>query len=238
MNLSFVNIDNGITISGTQMITKDQIIAFIDEWWATITLERLALMTLLSVSLVAVFTAFEFRTTIFARFFKETAAPTEVSWVISDESKAQLVRLTTHNPIGAVTVVDVDLHKNRRTIKYMYGTDASTVQYATDTQMLGRSSALFDFDQKNTIQMVAMLNNEFKCYLTSDTTSAKVMPGREKIYPHLCRLAVPPYFGEFAGYITILLTRKPTNLELDSIKIEVNRVAIEMYLRDIASKKK
>lgn len=81
-----------------------------------------------------------------------------------------------------------------------------------------------------------MLNNEFKCVPSAETHYVRFFPDLASKYPVTCRIAVPPFFGEFAGYITAILTRKPTSAEYDSLKIEMNRIAIETYLRDISKK--
>ena len=85
-------------------------------------------------------------------------------------------------------------------------------------------------------QMVAMLNNEFRCVPSKDTVFIRFFPDFHKRFPYVCRIAVPPFFGEFAGFITVALNRQPNPAEYDSLKIEMNRVAIELYLRDISKK--
>jgi hypothetical protein len=86
--------------------------------------------------------------------------------------------------------------------------------------------------------MIAMLNNEFKCVPIAETSTFRFFPTLLEVFPYVCRIAVPPFFGEFAGFITVFTTRALKEEEFDSLKIEMNRLAIEIYLRDIAKKPK
>lgn len=130
--------------------------------------------------------------------------------------------------------MDVDLKKNRRKPKYFYIQDQAVMSMASPIISKMLSQALFDFDHKNTEQMVAMLNNEYKCVPTIDTQNTRFFPELVSKYPVTCRIAVPPFFGEYAGFLTSFLVREPTESEHNALKIEMNRMAIELYLRDIS----
>lgn len=217
---------------------KDKIIAFLEEMIDALTFRRVALLALLAAITISLLAIFENRNAVFAAVYKRTEEQTAVAWILSNESKNQMISLSApeKNLVGIIMLSDVDLKKNRRVPKFLYIKDKSDSDKVMPTVAKLLPQALFDYDSRNTEQMVAMLNNEFKCVPTSETHYVRFFPELVNKYPVSCRIAVPPFFGEFAGYITTILTRKPTAAEYDSLKIEMNRIAIETYLRDISKK--
>lgn len=217
---------------------KEKIIAFLEEMIDALTFRRVALLALLATIVITLVAIFENRAATFAAVYKQTREQTSISWVLSDESKNQMIALTApeKNLVGVVLLSDVDLKKNRRVPKFLHIKDKEDSSRVLTIVSKLLPQALFDYDSKNTEQMVAMLNNEFKCVSTSETHYVRFFPELASKYPISCRIAVPPFFGEFAGFLTTCLTRKPTQAEYDALKIEMNRIAIETYLRDIAKK--
>lgn len=160
------------------------------------------------------------------------------SWTVGDETKQQMLKFVSVDPnVNLVMITEMDLQKNRRLPRFWH-IEASTL---VSTQFLQKIENLlpqpvFDYDAKNTTQLVAVLNNEFVCSRTSDTIFQRIFPFIIKEVPVVCRLAIPPFYGRFVGIITIGLTTYPTKSELDALRLEVARYAVEIYLRDIIKK--
>ena len=95
---------------------------------------------------------------------------------------------------------------------------------------------IFDYDPKNTAQMVSVLANEFRCDPFQDTIYHKVIPKAGEHIGTICRVAIPPFVGKFIGFLSIGLPHTISKPELDSIRLELSRVAVEIYLRDIEKK--
>lgn len=218
-------------------VSKDKIFEFLEDMIDALTIRRAALLAILATMSILLTAAFENRTALFALVYKSAAPTTAVTWTLGEESKSQLTSLVANNGIvGMVVITDVDLRKNRRSTKFFYIEDPVFRLNASAQISKLLPTAIFDFDAKNTEQMVAMLNNEFKCVPTADTINARFFSEHVKDYPVTCRIAVPPFFGELAGYMTVLLRKGPSEQEYDSLKLELNRLAIEIYLRDIVKK--
>lgn len=215
---------------------KEKIFAFLEDMIDALTFRRVALLSLLASICIVLLSAYENRAALFATVYKGAEPVTAIKWELSDDSKNQLIATTNNSFVGAILLTDVDLKKNRRTTKYYYVKDPKIAEQVKIAASKILPQALFDYDAKNTDQMVAMLNNEFRCTPTKDTVFVRFFPDFPKSYPIVCRIAVPPFFGEFAGFITVMLTRTPKPEEFDAIKIEMNRIAIETYLRDISKK--
>lgn len=221
------------------MIDREKITEVVEDIIDTLTFRRVALLTLLAIISVVLFSLFENRNALFASIYKTTTPTTLIEWDLSNDSKDQLKGLVSSiNYVGAVLMTDVDLKKNRRVTKWYYVEDKILSEEIKLTAAGILPQALFDYDPKNTEQMVAMLDNEFRCTDTKDTVFVRFFPNFPDRFPQVCRLAVPPFFGEFAGFMTIFVTRRIKPEEYDALKIEVSRVAIEIYLRDISKKPK
>jgi hypothetical protein len=181
---------------------------------------------------------YENRATLFQTAFVRVTGDPEpkAGWAISDETQKQLNNFVTSvDLVNFVTVVEVDLKKNVRWPRYVFFDDTEGQQ--TKDQILGvLPQSMFDYDQKNTTQMVSVLQNEFTCVRLQDTNYQRTVPNLAKKVPIICRIAIPPFYNKFAGYIDIGLNQAPTKYELDSLRIEATRLAVEIYLRDVVKK--
>lgn len=217
-------------------MNKDSIIAFLEDMIETLTFRRVSLISLLVTVSISLLAIFENREALFASVYMTSKISTQERWVLSNESKNEIIAITNSDIVGSVILSDIDLMKNRHTVKFFYDKDQKDLE-KTKIYISGLlPQALFDFDHQNTEQMVAMLNNEFRCSASKDTSFSRSLPVFTKKFPYVCRLAVPPFFGEFAGVVSIGLFSRPSESEFDALKIELNRIAVEIYLRDISKK--
>lgn len=218
-------------------MNKEEVVGFLNDMVDALTWKRVGLLCLLGVVTVSLLVTFENRTTIFNQLVeKKPVESLTVPWELSETSKLAINELTTQKLIGAVLVTEVNLKKNKRTTRYWFARDTGFRQYVTNIIGGILPQAFFDTDRKNNDQMLSVLNNQFVCTPTVDTVFIRFLPDMPKTLPYVCRLAVPPFAGEFAGFITLGLTKQPSNSEIDAMKIELTRVAIELYLRDIDRK--
>lgn len=169
----------------------------------------------------------------------ETAFQAEkptTNWEISEETQRQFKALVQSSPlIKFMMITEVDLQKNRRTPRFWYLDDEREdfIRAKVNTML---PQAVFDYDAKNTQQMVAILQNEFVCNKYSDTVYQRIFPDLGKRMPVVCRAAIPPFYGRFVGMLTVGLETTPTKEELDSLHIEMSRISVEIYLRDVLKK--
>lgn len=214
---------------------KDKILAVIDELIDTLTLKRVGLITLLIAIGLALFFVFENRNTLFTKVFEHVNETEHIvsSWGLSEISKESLVNFAKSAPVAYINVIEVDLKKNRRVLRYRYVVNETLRKNFEEKSTNILPQAVFDHDAKNTQQMVAVLSNEFNCAKTTDTIYRRLFPDLINGIPTICRLAIPPFTGQFAGYLTIGLSREVSKNELDSIRLEVSRLAVEIYTRDV-----
>lgn len=220
-------------------MSKEELVAFLNDMVDALTWKRFGLLALLGLLTVGLLMVFESRNTIFNKIVNTTPVE-EISapWEVSQETKNELTALTKLALIDGVMLTEVNLKKNRRITKFWYVGDAAFRQEAANIVSTLLPQAFFDTDKKNNEQMLAVLSNQFICNASRDTVFVRFFPEIDRRYPYICRLAVPPFAGEFAGMVTVMLSRKPTDSEVDSLKIEITRVSVEMYLRDIQNRGK
>jgi hypothetical protein len=228
----------GGTILG-EPLDKEKVLGFIETLIDTLTFRRVFLIALLTLITLFLNTLFENRKDIVAKFTGSKPAVVEdniTNWTLSEPSKAALVNLAKTTDVTFISVTDVDLKKNRRVIRYYYLGDPSIKLEPSMLQALALPNPVFDYDPKNTAQMVAVLSNEFRCDPYRDTINYRFAPQFAEKLPTVCRLAVPPFVGQFVGFITIATNRVMTKEELNTIRLEVSRIAVEIYLNDVIKK--
>lgn len=212
----------------------------IQDFTDVLTIKRI--FTTLLFGLLATFTMilYENRDIIFHRVYSTVIGETQPSsWSVGEETKQQMLKFVSNDPnVNLLMITEMDLQKNRRLPRFWHIETSPT----TSKQFLLKIEKLlpqpvFDYDAKNTAQLVSVLNNEFVCSRSSDTIFQRVFPFITKEVPIICRLAVPPFYGRFVGIITVGLSTYPTKTELDALRLEIARYAVEVYLRDVIKKK-
>jgi hypothetical protein len=180
---------------------------------------------------------FENRAALFQSIYAAVTSQNETaSWEISRATQDQLITLVqTSSLIKMAVILDVDLQKNRSIVRFRQLNDPDELEIKRKANAI-LPQAVFDYDPKNTQQMVGVLNNEFVCAQFQDTSYQRYFPELGKRMPVICSIAIPPFYGRFVGILTLGLNTIPTKQELDGIRIEASRLAVEIYLRDVVKK--
>lgn len=199
------------------------------------------IFTVLIVGLMCTFIAmlYENRASVFQMSYVYVTGDSEIKpgWSISEETKTQLTNFVKRVEIvNFVAIIEVDLRRNTRIPRFFYFENSESDQRAKQEIASLLPQAMFDMDPKNTKQMVSVLQNEFSCVRFQDTVYHRFLPDVSKKTPIICRIAIPPFYNKFAGYITIGLSEPPTRYEVDGLRIEASRIAVEIYLRDVMKK--
>jgi hypothetical protein len=219
-------------------VDKEKLLTFVEDLLEVLNFRRVILIAFLGGIGLGMYGAFENRLSIVNWLItpqqKQEAAV--AVWDLSPASKQALQTLAKSTPVSFIAVSDVDLKKNRRAIRY-YFLDDPTIKLTPEQQtQIMLPTAVFDYDSKNTAQMVAVLGNEFRCDNYGDTVFMKSAPELATKMPAVCRLAIPPFVGQFVGMVTVGLSKQVTKQEMDTIRLEVSRLAVEIYLSDVVKK--
>lgn len=220
---------------------KVALVGFVEYLIDTLTFKRVALLALLGILSLCLLFIYENRVPIIQKTMSyltsQAVAQIEppTGWSLSSGSKASLDSLLKSGNVNAVIVSEVDLKRNSRTVRYSNFSDDVTrnADYQTLLYRETRPHSVFDYNAKNTAQMVAVLANEFRCDNFTDTNLYIAAPNMASDITTICRLAIPPFVGTFVGFIAVGLNQKLTQSELDSVRLELSRIAVEIYLTDV-----
>lgn len=221
-----------------QKVDKEKLLTFVEDLLEVLNFRRVILIALLGGIGLGLYGMFENRLAIVNYLMtpqqKEEAVVSV--WDLSEASKQALQTLARNTAVSFIAVSDVDLKKNRRAIRYYFIDDPQIKLTEDQHTQLMLPQAVFDYDSKNTAQMVAVLGNEFRCDSYQDTTFMKTAPELAAKMPSVCRLAIPPFVGQFVGMVTVGLSKQVSKQEMDTIRLEVSRLAVEIYLSDVVKK--
>lgn len=216
-------------------MSNQQLLDSIEDLITSLTFKRIFLLSLLTAISLLLLLVFENRAVLFTRAVNSgPREETVFEWKMSTKSKETLTALTMFSPVTFVGIIDVDLKKNRRKTKWFHSKDAQIEKMIDAIVVAALPQPVFDFDVRNTQQMIALLNNEFVCVQSAESALAHFWgPLLTNRIPVICRMAIPPYVGKFVGYVTIGVTTTLTKNQLDALKMEATRIAIEIYISDV-----
>lgn len=219
------------------MAIQDRVFSLAKKVLQVISLKNVILWTVTALLAVVFYTIYEQRAQIINYIVNgpEDFAPQVTSFAVSDQSRNRIKQLVNDSDlIIAITVLNADIRNNRRIPIYWFADDPQ-VQKQLDTSFSGRYGGipLFTSDEKNNETIVGVINGEFACAPYDSSGSTTVFPNLASRFPWVCRTSLPPYYGQFSGYIMISLNRQPSASELDYIKAESLNLSTEIYFRDV-----
>lgn len=222
-------------------VDKEKALGFIESVLDTLTFKRVGLIALLTLLGLGILVFYENRKQVVEYLINTSNGDVPkvttqggVPWTLSEQSKNELKKLVSSSDLVAfIGISDVDLQKNRRVLTFFHQKDSTLKLPDAATRAINLPQAMFDYDAKNTAQMVAVLSNEFRCDPYRDTINYRYAPDFEAYSPIVCRLAIPPFAGQFVGFVTIGVAQNVPKQNLDAIRLELARIAVSIYLNDV-----
>lgn len=204
-----------------------------------LSIKRVLLLSLAAFSLLVLYTGYEQRARVAALFVTESQVlPIQTTFTVSSEMQDRIRLLVTKHPlIKSINVLTADIHLNRRTIVYRFSEDpAANEAFDKLIAERGPTQPIFTADEGNNSQMVAVINGEFVCQAYKDTINAKLAPTLAASTPVLCRISLPPYYGDFSGYVAVSLVKAPTPEEEQELEQTIKLLATDMFFRDVVKR--
>lgn len=193
--------------------------------------KRILMLAFMAIVTIFSITLFEERSVVNGLFTQEQSAPRDLNVVLSERVRKRIDDTVIRSPlIVGARVVSANLKVNQRAQVYYY-TDDPVVQSQWDQYIRerGNTQAIFSSDQVNNLQMVAVINGEFACSEFKDSLIGKVMPSLEGHIKYSCRVGIPPYYGDFSGYLVFWLKDAPDEGMTNEVRIEAVRLANDIY---------
>jgi hypothetical protein len=193
---------------------------------------------------VALYTAFENREGIYATLRgRDNGLAAEYKFTVSGQSKAAVEHFVgSYTEIISMSIWAAEPQINTRLLITFTSKDpaiASSLEgirakYATGIR-------LFNNEEKNDTQIVRLMNGEWMCAKTEDTIYATFSPEIVQRAPIICRTGLPPYYGEFSGFIELAMFTATSPETLEQIKQDAVKIADSIFTKDLmpaASKRK
>ena len=192
-------------------------------------LRKVLLLALMAFAALALYTTYEQR----ARLFGPAPLTRPPAFALSPDLQDNIKLLVSKNPIiASILVLSADLGLNQRVIIFRFSDDPVLNEiYDKRRFEHGDTKPIFNQDAVNNSEMVSVINGEFTCNPTSPTNV--IMPGVERRVPVVCRISLPPYYGQFSGYLSVVLTRVPSLAEKLEIELETKRLANDIFFKSL-----
>jgi hypothetical protein len=174
-----------------------------------------------------------------ARSQSIASSPVEFKLVLSQEIKDRIKGIVDHSEqINTLQVFNANLRVNERELVYSFTDDVQIeLLWKQFIEARGPIQPIFNANEKNNLQMVSTVNGEFTCSKLEDTVYLSLIPKLRQHMPYICRVSLPPYYGEFSGYIMLGLSHAPSDSDVAELRIDAVRLATEIYFKVIAKRK-
>lgn len=195
-----------------------------------ITLKRVLLVTATALTLITSFTIYENREMVINVI---DSPPNQIDYnrlKISAELSSKLSNIfNNHAEVAYVVVIGANVARNQQDVVYWA---ARTPQAEVDMMMYlgngGTSQALLSTNSLYNRVAIKAINGEFACYPANDTSAlVSTMKYHAKVS---CYTSIPPYFGQFAGYLLVGVKTKLDQIQQVALHSDMIEISNEIYL--------
>jgi hypothetical protein len=201
-----------------------------------IRLARALMVVALALFLVALYTAFENRESIY-RIIKGSDKPltSEYSFPVSGQTYSSMKHFVdTYPEVIFLSVWAAEPQANTRLLVSFYSEDLTiSAIYEAIAAKHVAGIRLFTNDEKNDAQVVKLMNGEWMCLRTEDTLYSSFAPDVAVRAPILCRTSLPPYYGAFSGFIEVGLYANIHPQVIEQIKLDAVKISNTIFIQDL-----
>ena len=215
--------------------------SFVSKLVTAITFKKVLIWTLAGTIGVVSYTAYENRSDLFlaTKIGKGSISagnPVGSIFVVGNVTKKNISEFVKNerNVVG-FTVVSVDIRTNTRNQLFFYADQSEQNPPSLKPLALMPRLPLFTKNDDNNRQMIKLINGEFTCapYTTGTSLVLAASPNANPDVSSICRASLPPYYGHFSGFVSVLLNNEPGVEEQVRLKHVIEALAIEIYFRDV-----
>lgn len=173
-------------------------------------------------------------------FFSKNKLSTGNVNVLSRSTVNQLDKIVSESSvIAGMHIATVDFKSNTRSVVYGgFNNPVLTKMYAAfHERRIDVNIPLFSEDLTNNSRIISLINGEFVCYNYRDSIAFKLAPAAASDYVTMtCSLGIPPYYGNFAGIVTVYLRTDMTDVEKGQMRLFMQRISTLIYESNFADK--
>lgn len=222
------------------METLKSILPNLGKFLSWLTPRKLLMVTFFFVAVIVSVTMFEQRSLILSAISSGDGMPLPAPAKIKvpDSLQATIVDYVSNNKkIVFFAVVSSNIRINQSETVYFFSDDELMKQLEADARRnSGSVFPIFTSSQTENSQMVAAINGEFACYKYEETFKNRSVPDGADIAPFVCTISLPPYYGEFSGFLLFGLKSAPLATEIDEFRLAGTRFSTEIYTKNFRRK--
>lgn len=200
------------------------------EW---ISLKRIIMLGLGSIVWIFSLTLFENRAMVFDAFNKTERLTRENTHLkLSEPLMKKIEEVTnTHPEVNFIMVVGASIALNQREMIYWH-TNVPAVELDIQDYIKenGKFGVLLSRDDESNVAIIRAINGEFACY---NTAKSLMVPNLNAVTKKVCRVSIPPYYGQFSGYLTFGLIKDITPEQLSVLRKDAVEITSEIYFDNL-----
>lgn len=155
----------------------------------------------------------------------------------ADTMKAIKKLVNKSSLIVGVQLVNIDIRTNSRSTAGEFYADHQTLQIAVDLAISSKVAPTPLFITGNTVnndRLTEIMRGLFVCYESKDTLFSTMAPDVLDVAPWMCSISIPPYEGNFQGYMNVFLAKQPSQREIDQLRTAARILAADIYERELS----
>lgn len=202
----------------------------------TITFNKVLLWALAMIITVVSYTVYERRDDLFqaSPFARLPGNDVGMIFNISKTTKARAKEFVESDQmIVGLTILSADLRLNSRVSLFHIGDNEYADPVAEAALQNLSSLPLFSKSEENNRQMIKLINGEFLCVPYATSAMALAVPNANKRVITICRASLPPYYGQFSGFVSLFLNADPDIERQIRLKQQLEMFATGVYFRDV-----
>lgn len=203
-----------------------------------ITLKRIIMLGLASIVWIFSVTMFENRAQLYDALQNRAISPRETTSLKLSEDIAKKIRSTldVHPEVNFIMVVGASIAMNQRELIYWYtNTPQIEIEIQDFVKINGRLGTLLGHDEETNAAIIRAINGEFACY---DNAKSLNIPALNPLTKKVCRVSIPPYYGQFSGYLTFGVSKDITQEQLAVLRHDAVEITTELYFENLKRLKK
>lgn len=200
------------------------------EW---ISLKRVIMLGLGAIVWIFSLTLFENRALVFDAFsHRETLTREYTNLKVNDPVKKRIRETSDNHPeVNFIMVVGASIALNQREMVYWYtNTPQVELEIQDFVKTQGRIGVLLGRDDESNVAIIRAINGEFVCH---NNPKSIMVPNLNAFTTKVCRVSIPPYYGQFSGYLSFGISKDITPEQLAVLRREAVEITNEMYFDNL-----
>lgn len=213
------------------------VISFITKLVKTITFNLVLVWTIAGLATVIGFIIYEHRDDLFEATLaaNKTGNVVGSTFTVSNDTKNKIRDFViADDDIIGFGVFSADIRLNLRITNFFFGDgQKNSIEEKETLNQISRLRPLFTSSELNNRYMVKLINGEFYCVNYTSTLLSRSSPDINTEVISVCRASLPPYYGHFAGFLTIYLRNDPDIERQIILKKQLETFAVQIYFKDV-----